>query len=187
MKCGEPKPGDTWRACDKNLKHPGNHRYLNESWPRLMPNEPDPDVEELLAQTRPARAWGLEERSYPIVVVETITRVLWVDAADEDDALAYYADDWSEVPLKEAHVLSGDLEFRRLEDYERQEAHEVEMGREFGPKLQCPGCGRLSFRRAWFHDPYRKCHGPIQWRLLPGARRHFRDHEQTPVFSGVDA
>ncbi|SOD80021.1 hypothetical protein SAMN06272781_6828 [Streptomyces sp. 1222.2] len=187
MKCSEPKPGDSWRECDKNLKHPGSHRYLNESWPRRTPNAPDLDVKSLLEETLPARVWGVDERRYPIVIVETVTRVLWVDAKNEDDALAYWADDWSEIPLKEAHVLGADLEFRRLEDYERDEALRVEMGHEFGPKVQCPGCGRLSFRRAWFHDPYRKCHGPIVWKLLPGARRHIRDYQQTPAGGAVNA
>lgn len=183
MKCGEPKPGDSWRECDKRLKHDGDHRYLNETWPRPVPALPNPDVANLLEETLPPQAWGVNERSYPIVVVETVTRVLWVDAENEDDALAYWANDWSETPLKEAHVLSGDLEFRRLEEFERQEAHEAEMGRQFGPHIQCPGCGAFSFRRSWYHRPLRKCHGPIKWQetRAPNPRwRWSRVHESTP-------
>ena len=93
MKCNEPKPGDGWRGCDQKLMHAGPHRYLNESWPRLVPNEPDPDVEAVLEQTKGARSWALDERRYPIVVVETVTRVMWVDAESEDEALAMWDDD----------------------------------------------------------------------------------------------
>ena len=188
MKCNEPKPGDSWRECDQDLKHPGNHRYLNESWPRPVPNEPNPDIAELLDSTRPARTWGLEERSYPVIVVETTVRVLWVDAESEDDAVAYWADDYTDVPLKNADVLDADLEFRRLDDVERHVVSRSNRAEpKTGPLIACPDCGREDFRREWFHNPYRKCHGPIVWRLLPGARRHFRTHEQTPVFSGVTA
>lgn len=187
MKCNEPKPGDTWRTCDKGLSHEGDHRYLNESWPRPVPNEPNPDVTELLDATRPPNTWGLEERSYPVIVVETTVRVLWVDAESEDDAVAYWADDYTDVPLKGADVLDADLEFRRLDDVERHVMNRSNRAEsKTGPLIACPDCGREDFRRAWFHDPYRKCHGPIQWRLSPGARRHFRTHDQTP-FSGVTA
>lgn len=186
MKCDEPKPGDTWRTCEKPLNHGGNHRYLNESWPRPVPTEPNPDVTALLDSTRPANAWGVDERSYPVIVVETTVRVLWVDAESEDDAVAYWADDYSDIPLKGADVLQCDLEFRRLDDVER---HGVTHSghADIGPALRCPGCGRESFRQAWFHDPMRKCHGPIVWKLLPGARRHIRDYQQTPVGGAVDA
>lgn len=185
MKCNEPKPGDSWRTCELKLKHAGSHKYLNDRWPRPVLNLPDPEIEELLERTRPANTWGIEERKYPVVVVETVTRVLWVEAETEDDALAYWADDYTDIDLDRGHVLDGDLEFRRLEDYEREEAFRVEMGREFGPQLQCPDCRRLSFERAWFHDPYRKCHGPIVWRKNPGAVRAYREYEKTPVFDAT--
>lgn len=186
MKCGEPKPGDSWRSCELELKHTGKHRYLNETWPRPVPNEPDPDVEDLLDHTRPANAWGLEERRFPIVVVETTTRVLWVDGENEDDALAYWADDWSDIPLKEADVINGDLEFRRLEEFERQDLRRSSRAEsKIGPLVRCPGCAKEGFQRAWFHDPYRKCHGPIQWQV--GLGRPMRKWEKTPVYAGGDA
>lgn len=188
MKCGEPMPDGSYQDCDRDLKHSGDHSYLNQRWPRLIPAEPDWEVQELLDTTAPRTAWGLQERSFPIIVTETIVRVLWVDAESEDDALAYWADDWSDIPLKNADVIDGSLDFERPDEFQRQDAFRANrQEQKIGPLIPCPGCGRESFRRAWFHDPYRKCHGPIVWKLLPGARRHMRDYQQTPAFSGVTA
>lgn len=192
MKCGEPKPGDSWRSCDKDLKHPGSHRYLNESWPRPVPSEPDPDVESLLEETFPANAWGLDERSFPIVVTETVTRLLWVEAENEDEALAYWADDYSEILLKDAEVLDGYLEFERPDKHQRQEAFRAQANSnrgvsKIGPFQKCPGCDALAFDREWLHDPYRKCHGPIDWRISLG--RPTRQWHRSPAFgtTGTEA
>jgi hypothetical protein len=177
MKCGEPKPGATFRDCDEELKHQGDHGYLGERWPRLKPAEPDWDVVELLEDTRPANAWGVAERSFPIIVTETVTRVLWVDAVDEDHAIGYYGDDWSDVPLRESEVLESFLEFERPDKYQREAAFEsARAGRKAGPLVPCPDCGVEAFRQEWFHDPYRKCHGPIEWRFVRSGRA-FREHK----------
>lgn len=185
MKCGEPKPGDSWRSCEKNLKHPGGHKYLNDTWPRPVPNDADPDVESLLDETRPANAWGLDERSFPIVVTETVTRIIWVDAENEDDALAYYADDYSDIDLKGTEVLDGYLEFERPDADQLQEAFRLNSGEpRVGPQIACPDCRQMSFRQVWFHDPYRKCHGPIVWKTS-GLRRPMREHQQNPAFDAA--
>lgn len=185
MKCGEPKPGSTFRHCDADLLHRGDHEYLGEKWPRLTPAEPDWDVQELIDTLAPRNAYGLNERSYPVIVTETVTRVLWVDAEDEDHAIAYWGDDWSEVPLRESEVLVADLEFERPDRYQREAAfRSARTDRKAGPLVPCPDCGAQAFRREWFHDPYRKCHGPILWRQ--GARgRAFREHHRTPGFDGI--
>lgn len=189
MKCGEPQPGSSYATCDKNLRHSGDHRYLNQSWPRPVPAEPDWDVNELLDAAVPRDCWDYTERSYPIVVVETITKVIWVDAEDEDHALDRYADDWSDIPLEGAHVISGDLELRRPEVWERDEAFRSQReGSRIGPKIACPGCGRLAFRREWMHDPMRKCHGPIEWSEARSAQpswRWRREFKSTPVYDAA--
>ena len=180
MKCGEPKPGDSWRECDKDLKHSGPHEYLGESWHRPEPSEPNPDVEALLDRTRPDRSWGLDERRYPIVVVETITRVLWVDAENEDDAIAYWANDYSDIDLDGTRVLDGELEFRRLEEFERSGLRSMPLG----PVIACPECGDLSMTRSWYHNPLRKCHGPIEWTetKAPNPKyRWSRKFQKTPI------
>ncbi len=175
MKCGEPKPGDSWRSCERDLKHAGSHKYLNESWPRLTPNDPDLDVESLLEETLPRTAYDVNERSFPIIVTETVTRLLWVDAENEDDALAYWADDYSDIPLKGADILEADLDFERPDEHQRQEAFRAQANSnrgvsKAGPLQKCPGCDATAFAREWLHDPYRKCHGPIVWRLSVGRR-----------------
>ncbi|MFK0182494.1 hypothetical protein ACIQVR_41830 [Streptomyces xanthochromogenes] len=190
MKCGEPKPGSSYATCDKNLRHSGDHRYLNQPWPRPVPADADWDVNELLDSTVPRNCWDYMERSFPVVVVETVTKVIWVDAEDEDQALGRYADDdWSDIPLRDAETLEADLEFRRLDKYEREEAFASRRhGAKVGPQIACPDCGRLAFRREWMHDPMRKCHGPIEWRerqsSLP-AWRYQREYKSTPVFDAA--
>lgn len=182
MRCGEAKPDSSYQACDQELQHSGPHEYLGQKWQRLVPELPAPDVEALLEDTLPANAWGINERRYPIIVTETITRVLWVDAETEDEALAYWADDWSDIPLKDAHVLDGYLEFARPDEYQRQEAVEANHnGQPVGPQIACHDCGRESFRQTWFHNPFRKCHGPIVWKIS-GIGRPMREHHQTPVY-----
>lgn len=185
MKCDEPMPDGSYKTCDKDLKHAGSHRYLNESWPRLEPNEPDPKVAALLERTKSARSWGLDERRFPIVVIETITRVMWVDAEDEDDALARWADDYSDIDLDGTQVLDGYLEFRRIDDSEH-----FDLGRTspIGPMIACPGCGTQAMQRSWYHNPLRKCHGPIKWRETKAPNiqyRWMREHEATPVYDAA--
>jgi hypothetical protein len=181
MKCGEPMPGSSYQTCDRDLKHSGNHAHRNQRWPRPVPAGPDWDVQEFLEDAIPANAYGIEERSYPIVVTETVTRIIWVDAESEDEALAYWADDWTDIPLKSAGVIDGYLEFERPDEFQRQEAFRANrFEQKIGPLIQCPDCGKDSFRRAWYHDPYRKCHGPIQWKI-GGHGKPMRDYQQNPV------
>jgi hypothetical protein len=186
MKCNEPKPGDSWRSCEKELKHPGSHKYLNDTWPRPVPDGLDYDVQSLLDETLPRNAYDVDERSFPIIVTETVTRLLWVDAENEDDALAYWADDYSDIPLKESEVLDGYLEFERLDEDQRQEAFRAQARSnrgvpKVGPLQKCPGCEATAFDRQWLHDPYRKCHGPIDWRISLG--RTTRQWHRTPAFA----
>ncbi|MYY79689.1 MULTISPECIES: hypothetical protein [unclassified Streptomyces] len=170
----------SYRTCDRDLQHSGAHEYLGQKWQRLAPALPDPGVEALLEDSLPANAWGIDERRFPIIVTETITRVLWVDAETEDEALAYWADDWTDIPLKDADVIDGSLDFERPDEFQRQEAFEARgHRRHVGPEIACPDCGATSFRRSWFHNPYRKCHGPIAWKVSLG--RPMRDWQQTPV------
>ncbi|GHI91315.1 hypothetical protein [Streptomyces olivaceus] len=181
MKCGEPMPGGIYQNCDQELKHTGGHAYLRDRWPRVEPAAPDWDVQELLEDATPATAWGVNERSFPIVVTETITRVLWVDAETEDEALAYWADDYCDIPLKSADIIDGYLDFERPDEHQRTEAFRANRAEQrIGPLVPCPDCGRQDFRRAWFHDPYRKCHGPIRWRIN-GIGKPMREYEKTPV------
>lgn len=115
--------------------------------------------------------------------------MIWVDAEDEDQALAHYGDDWSDIPLQDADVIGGDLELRRPEQWERQDALASRgYGRTIGPQIACPGCGKLAFRRAWFHNPMRKCHGPIKWLENTTTKpqwRYQRKFDATPVYDAA--
>jgi hypothetical protein len=179
-------PGGSYQTCDRDLKHPGDHSYLRERWPRPIPAEPDWDVQELIDRALSSSNGWYEGPSFPIIVTETVTRVLWVDAETEDDALAYWADDWTDIPLKDAEVIDGYLEFSRPDNEQRQEAFRSQGNRaerKIGPLQKCPGCDAQAFGREWLHDPYRKCHGPIAWRTSLGRPR--RDWQRTPAFTAT--
>jgi hypothetical protein len=189
MKCGEPMPGGSYQTCDRDLKHSGDHGYLRDRWPRLQPAEPNEDVREFLEDAIPANAWGVDERSYPIIVTETVTRVLWVDAENEDKALAYWADGGDFPSLENTEVLDGYLEFDRPDEFQRQEAFRAKrFEAKIGPLVPCPDCGKQAFRREWMHDPMRKCHGPIEWRETPSKDPRFRwrrEYKSTPAYDAV--
>ena len=183
MKCGETLPGASnwYKACTLDLGHRGQHDYCGQRWSRPELAEPDWDVEQLLEDTAPRDAYGLAERSYPVIVTETVTRVLWVEAENEDQALKYWGDDPTDLDLRDTEVLDGSLEFERADKYQRDSAFQsARHGNKVGPQIACPDCARTAFRRAWFHDPYRKCHGPITWKR-GGRGRPIREYQQTPV------
>ncbi len=186
MKCGEPNPGKTYADCDLDLKHRGDHSYLGQRWPRVQPTEPDWDVQELLDDQTPRNAWGVMDRSFPIIVTETVTRVLWVDAETEDQALAYWGDGGDYPSLKDTEVLEGILDFERPDQWQRQQAFDTRRhGSKIGPQIICPGCEALAFRREWIHNPMRKCHGPIEWRENASAKPKYRwrrEYRTTPAF-----
>ncbi|MFJ3949035.1 hypothetical protein ACIPXV_03050 [Streptomyces libani] len=182
MKCAEPYPEGTYQECQRDLGHSGRHDYLGTKWSRPEPAEPDHDVAELLERSQPPRTWGVDERSYPVVVVETVTRIVWVDAESEDEALAYWDDDYADLDLKSSDVVDGYLEFQRPDEFQRQDAlQHRHHGQKIGPELQCPDCRTLSFTRDAYHDPYRRCHGPITWRQWPTGRGASREFAATPM------
>ncbi|MFJ2259517.1 hypothetical protein ACIOKD_14445 [Streptomyces sp. NPDC087844] len=185
MKCGEPNPDKTYADCDRDLKHSGDHGYLRDRWPRIQPNEPAWDVQELMEDQTPRTAWGVMERSFPIIVTETVTRVLWVDAETEDQALAYWSDGGDYPSLQNTEVLDGCLDFERPDRYQRQAALQSRHhGSKIGPQILCPGCNAQAFRREWIHNPMRKCHGPIQWRETRSMKPQYRwrrEFQSTPV------
>ena len=188
MKCGEPKPGSNYATCDRDLKHSGDHAYLSDRWPRVQPAEPDEDVHEFIEDALPRDAWGVDERSFPIIVTETVTRVLWVDAENEDRALAYW--DGGDYPsLDNTEVLDACLEFERPDKYQRQAAFKANrFEQKVGPLVPCPDCGAEAFRREWMHNPMRKCHGPIEWRETPSQNPRFqwrREFKSAPAFDAA--
>lgn len=181
MKCASPYPEGSYQECQRDLGHSGLHEYLGTTWPRLEPAELDPAIADLLAETMPPRTWGVDERSYPVVVVESRTHIVWVDAESEDEALAYWADDYADLRLDHSTVIDGDLDFQRPDQWQRQDALKAtRLENRFGPLVKCPGCDAEAFRREWMHNPLRKCHGPIEWRKAYNGRA-YREYRSTPV------
>ncbi|UOB09138.1 hypothetical protein MQE23_08740 [Streptomyces sp. HP-A2021] len=188
MKCEESYPQGSYEECQLDLGHRGDHEYFGKKWARPEPAEPNEDVDVLLSRAvREARAWGTEERSYPVVIERTQTYVIWVDADCEDSALKNAADDSWEIDTSKEMPIDGSDLVRRLDKFERTEAFRSEIGSEYGPRIQCPDCGRSSFRREWFHNPMRKCHGPIEWdeTQAPSPRYRWYRKQQAHAGAGV--
>ena len=181
MKCNESYPQGSYEECQLDLGHRGDHEYFGKKWARPVPAETNEDVEALLDRAeRATRAWGTDERNYPVIIERTQIYVVWVEGDCEDSALKNAADGAWEMDLGKESPIDGYDEVRRVDKNELRDAVSSEMGYEFGPRLQCPDCRRQSFRREWFHDPMRKCHGPIKWleSKAPNIRyRWYRDHE----------
>lgn len=175
MRCNEPYPQGTYEECNLDLGHRGDHEYYGKKWPRPEGAEPNPEIQAILDRAiHEARAWGADERSYPVVIERTQTYVVWVEGDCEDSALKNAADDCWEMDLDKESPIDGSDEVRRLDKYERQEAIRSEYGYEYGPRIACPDCGKQSFSREWYHDPFRKCHGPIEWSEYPAPNPRYR-------------
>lgn len=190
MNCGEPLylDGETYssRDCQSELGHPGAHDYLGKKFPRpAVTDGLDPEISDLIDQaTRDHGAYGLDERQWPVVVEVTNTYVVWVDAETEDEALAWWADDQCDLDLSNQPPIDGSMEIQRADRWQREAA--FQDGGHVGPKVACPGCGKLAMSRKWFHNPFRKCHGQIEWRENASARapqyRYRREFKATPAF-----
>ncbi|MFD8949401.1 hypothetical protein ACFV0B_11160 [Streptomyces xanthophaeus] len=185
MKCGETNPDETYQECQKDLEHDGDHEYYSYRWPRPEPAELEEDVEDMiLAGARSlgrSREWDLNERDYYIAFEVTETFLVKVSAESEDEALAQFDDgEWPDFSREQSVNCSVDV--RRPTEWERSDLD----GAPLGPRIACPECGKLSMSPRWFHDPYRKCHGPIQWRPGYNGRAH-REYMQTPVHAAPKA
>ncbi|MYR30562.1 MULTISPECIES: hypothetical protein, partial [unclassified Streptomyces] len=128
-------------------------------------------------------AWDLAERNYPLVVEETITRLVWVAADSEEAALDQLADEPWEY---KGEAIDSSAEARRPDEFERRNALAYSSSAA-GPRIACPDCGALAFRRAWFHSPYRRCHGPIVWEQRGPTSRPYRSWQRTPAYTNGGA
>jgi hypothetical protein len=190
MNCDEPlyRDGDDYssRDCQLKLGHSGDHDYFGEKFPRLEVAEPDPGITALIdaAASKQGR-WDLDEVQWPIVVEVTTVYVIKAPGATEDEALANYSDEYPDLDGERA--IDGSFEVRRLDSWQHRDT--IGTG-PFGPHIKCPGCGELAMTRAWYHNPLRKCHGPIQWRetQAPSLRyRYSREHKPTPAHNARQA
>ncbi|MEU8316694.1 MULTISPECIES: hypothetical protein [Actinomycetes] len=168
MKCDEPmfRPGEgySYRDCQLELGHAGAHDYLGEKMPRPVPSgDLDPEISSMLDRiAHERRIWDWDERDYTIVFEVTTVYAVEVTAESEDAALRQY-EDLADLPDFDRHgtAIDGGVEVRRLDRYERNTVADCSP---FGPQIACPGCGALAMQREWYHEPLRRCHGPIRWR-----------------------
>ena len=187
MKCDEElyRDGEEYssRDCQLELGHAGAHEYFGEKFPRPEASgELDPEITDLIEKAAGNRAWDLDERQWPIVVEVTSVYVIKAPGATEDEALKYWAGSGDYPNVDGEHCIDGGFEYRRLDHWQRSDAFGTSP---VGPRIQCPGCGELAMRREWYHNPLRKCHGPIQWRENVHARslnwRYSREFKATPI------
>lgn len=188
MKCEEPLfQEDTAYPlyyCLRDLRHPGDHEDARgRRYPRVVACGLDEDLNDLITAGHNVGRdlYDLDEREFPVVVETTTRYVVWVSAESEDDALHYVGDDPTDLELSHYQAIDGDIEVQRMDRHLVTEAYASRHhGSKIGPEIACPDCGALAFRREWFHDPYRRCHGPIQWRESRIGRPR-RDFHATPV------
>lgn len=185
MKCAETNPEETYQECQRDLGHAGSHEYFSTRWARPVPAILDDDIEDMiLAGARSlgrSREWDLNERDYYVAFEVTNVYLVKVSAESEDEAIGQFDDgEWPDFSREQA--IDGNVDVRRPTEFERQDVDPETLG----PQIACPECGKLSMSPRWFHDPYRKCHGPIQWR--PGYNgRAYREYVQTPVHAAPKA
>jgi hypothetical protein len=188
MKCDEPlyEDGDEYssRDCQSDLGHSGDHDYFGRRFPRPVVGSLAPELEQLLERAAAERnALGVDERQWPIVVEVTSVYVIKAPGNTEDEALAYW--DGGDYPdLEGEQAIDGSFEIRRADRYQLDGLRGYTG---FGPQVACPDCGRTAMQRSWYHDPFRKCHGPIEWREYEHAKglrwRYSRDHKATPAIT----
>ncbi|MFF2405758.1 hypothetical protein [Streptomyces sp. NPDC058092] len=182
MKCEEQHPDGTYQECQLDLGHTRDHEYFGTTWARPVPAEPDPDVADLIERAaRKSHAWDLDEVKWPIVVEVTSVYVIKAPGATEDEALKYWADSDEYPDVDGEQAIDGGFEIRRVDRWQRGSL----TGAPIGPEIACPDCGEQAMRRKWFHNPFRKCHGPIEWRENTHARtlqwRYRREFKATPM------
>lgn len=172
MKCDEPYEGNEFEGCLKELGHAGDHERFRTRWPRPVPAGELSD--EVLALI-PSR-YDIDERDYYLVFEVTSVYLIKVTGESEDDALKQYSD-YADMPdFSRESPIDGDVSVRRPTQYERS----MNTGAPIGPVIACPDCGKQAMTRSWYHDPYRKCHGPIEWRETRASSpswRWSRKHE----------
>lgn len=182
MKCGETNPDETYQECQRDLGHSGDHEYYSYRWPRPKPAVLDEDVEDFLLEAEQALerrgVWDLHDREYYVAFEVTTTYLVRVSADSEDGALKRYEDYCDFPDFTHEDAVDSSIEIRRPTEWERRDQEREQLG----PKIACPECGRLSMHPRWIHDPYMKCHGPIQWREGYSGRL-FREYVEAPVYS----
>ncbi|MFF8902600.1 hypothetical protein ACF082_34600 [Streptomyces lydicus] len=189
MKCEQPlfEDGQTYSIydCVLDLRHAGAHEDARgRKYPRALALGLDEDLNDLITEGHNVghNLSDLDDREYP-VIVETVTRyVLWVSAPSEDDALAYYGADPTDISLTGETAIDGSIEVQRMDHLDVHEAFASRhRGQKIGPQIQCPDCRKLSFTREAYHDPYRRCHGQIEWRQWPTGRGASRVFDARPM------
>ncbi|MFG2328307.1 hypothetical protein ACGFMM_01640 [Streptomyces sp. NPDC048604] len=192
MKCGEPlfQDGETISIydCVRDLGHPGAHEDARgRKYPRPVPSGDAEEILDFIDRGVPRhQRWDLNEREYYVRFEVTNVYLVPVSAESEDAALRQY-EDYSDFPdFSHEQAIDGGIEVSRPDRYDLDNL----TGAPIGPQVACPDCGKLSMSRAWYHSPYRRCHGPIEWTETksPSPRYRYRrafPQGPTPVYEAV--
>lgn len=190
MNCDEPLyvdgEGYSYRDCTLELCHPGSHQ--DSAGRRYARPLPSGDAEEALSFISDlpvaAKLWDLDEREFYIKFSVTNVYMVKVSAESEDAALKQYSDYCDFPDFSRESPIDGGVEIERPDVHDRS----MLTGAPIGPQIACPDCGAVEMRREWFHNPYRKCHGPIEWRETNAAKlqwRYRREFKATPAFDAA--
>lgn len=190
MKCNEPlfQDGETYSVydCVLDLCHPGAHEDARgRKYPRPLPSGEAEEILDFIEHGVPQRQrWDLNERQYYVRFEVTNVYLVPVSAESEDAALRQY-EDYSDFPdFSHEQAVDGGIEVSRPDRFDLSNLD----GSRLGPQVACPDCGALAMRREWIHSPYRRCHGPIEWRetKAPTLRwRYRREFKSAPVYEAV--
>ena len=188
MKCEEAlySEGDTfsYRECQLDLGHAGAHDYFGQKYPRPIPSGDAEEALDLIHRAAGRKAWDLNEREYYIAFEVTNVYLIKVSGESEDAALKSHSDYCDFPDFSREQAIDGSVNIRRATHYELGDM----AGSAFGPYIACPGCGQLSMRREWLHNPLRRCHGPIEWResRAPSLQyRYRREYTWAPVYDAA--
>ncbi|MEE1819349.1 hypothetical protein PUR59_30585 [Streptomyces sp. SP18ES09] len=182
MKCAQElfEDGSTISIydCTRDLGHPGAHEDARGGL--YARPEPRGEIDHVLAfidsQAPQHRRWDLDDRDYYVKFEVTSVYLVKVSAESQDAALMQYEDgcDWPDFSREQA--VDGSVEVRRPEHYDLSSL----TGAPAGPKIACPDCGALAMRSAWYHSPYRRCHGPIEWTEVNAPNPRWRYRRKFP-------
>lgn len=165
MNCNEQIPDPQYTSlsydCAKEIGHLGAHESASgRKLPRPIPSGDAEEALDLIDQAAGPRCWDLHERDFYVKFSVTNVYMIKISAESEDDALKRFADYCDFPDFSQETPVDSSVEAERPDVYERLQV----TGAPIGPQIACPDCGKLSMTRAWHHNPFRKCHGPIQWR-----------------------
>ncbi|WP_329114569.1 hypothetical protein [Streptomyces sp. NBC_01353] len=192
MKCDQAlfQDGETISiySCTRDICHPGAHEDARgRRYARPVPSGEAEDILNFIdSQVPQHQRWNLDERDYYVKFEVTSVYLVKVSAESQDAALMQYDDGCDFPDFSREQAIDGSVDVLRPDHYDLSGL----TGAPIGPQIACPDCGALAMHPAWYHKPYRRCHGPIEWTETnsPNPRYRYRrtfPQAPTPAFEAV--